>query len=169
MALMKSYNSLPVKVRCFSIDDRKRLIWTINSVCAEGCWMRTTRYRPTQRWEHALTQPNCKCHLLLVADNGSQPVGWCRLFQNSKNSHAEIGIGLLPGYRNKGIGTGMISRAIEWAIKNGIHQIKGRCRFNNQRAIHALERAEFMLIGETKNTWREMIYVANAQRGFSDA
>ncbi len=86
----------------------------VNAVCAEGM-MRTARYEPTPAWEHALAEPDCPCHLLLVALDGADVVGWCRLFPAGEDREVELGIGVLSGYRRQGVGRALLSAALEWA------------------------------------------------------
>ena len=97
------------------------LVGVINAVCAEGM-MATRRFEPTPAWTHALDEPDCPCHLLLVVEDAGQVVGWCRAFRDSsgETGHAtgdaaSIGLGLLPGYRGRGYGKALLQRAIDWA------------------------------------------------------
>ena len=139
--------------------DKEALEAAINAVCAEGRWMRTTRFEPTPAWEHALTETNCSCHLLLVAHNEERPVGWCRTFPTDLPGEAEIGIGLLPPYRDRGMGTDMVRRTLDWACENGLARLTLTTRDDNHRAIHVFEKCGFSPTGRSEgNKWIEMEY-----------
>ncbi|MCX7838315.1 MAG: GNAT family N-acetyltransferase [Anaerolineae bacterium] len=145
-------------IRPYTLSDRMSLLETINSVCAEGRWMETQRYEPTPAWEHALATPDCTCHLLLVVDDGSRIVGWCRVFPgNVSNLEAGLGIGLLPEYRSRGIGTILVQKSIDWARECGLHQIRLRVRYDNVYALRLFAKVGFVSVSQSENVWLEMV------------
>lgn len=121
--------------------------------------METLRYEPTPAWEHALSTPDCTCHLLLVVDNGTSVVGWCRVFPgNVSNLEAGLGIGLLPEYRNRRIGTALVQQSIDWAQRRQLQQIRLRVRRDNEHAIHVFSKFGFIPVLQSKDGWSEMAY-----------
>ncbi len=82
--------------------------------------MATRRFEPTPAWLHALDAPACLCHLLLVVEDNGQVVGWCRIFPKLEGDSAEIGLGLLPGYRDLGYGQELMSQAFSWVTGRGL-------------------------------------------------
>lgn len=143
-------------LRRFVAADRGMLITIVNTICAERHWMRTTRFQPTVAWEHALAEPDCPCHLLLVASDGERPVGWCRLFSTAVPGEAELGIGLLPPYRERGIGTAMIQRSLRWACERSLTRLTLTTHDDNHRAIHVFEKCGFSPTGRREGEWIEM-------------
>ena len=121
----------------------------VDAICAEGCWMRTTRFEPTLAWEHALTEPECSCHLLLVACNGENLVGWCRAFPTGTPGEAEVGIGLLLPCRDRGMGTHMLQQSLAWAHGQNLARMTLTTRFDNHRAIHVFEKCGFSPTGQS--------------------
>jgi len=122
--------------------------------------MRTLRYEPVPAWEHALNDADCADHLLLVVEDGSQVVGWCRTLpvncQSDRSTVASLGVGLLPDYRNRGIGTALVSASLDWANKAGMTRITLTTRPDNQRAMHVFRKRGLILTGDEHNGAIEM-------------
>lgn len=142
-------------IRRFGLCDSPGLVSTINAVCAEGRWMRTLRYEPTPAWEHALNDADCPEHLLLVVEDAARIVGWCRTFptscQNGSSMQASLGIGLVPAFRDRGIGTALVRTSLDWARGAGLARITLTARPDNQRALHVFRKCGFTLVGEGHN------------------
>ena len=153
---MRSSANSAYKVRPYRVRDRDGLISVIDAVCAEGRWMKTDRFEPTPVWEHALADPGCPCHLLLVAVDGTRITGWCRVFPTGDNGEGEIGIGLLAPYRNQGLGTRMLRRAVKWAKEHHFTRLKLTTRADNTRAIRVFKRCGFVITASTPEGWVKM-------------
>lgn len=156
MALTRSSLKSACEVRPYRKEDRDELISVVDAVCAEGRWMRTGRFEPTPAWEHALANPDCPCHLLLVVVNGSRIIGWCRIFPTGEGREGEVGLGLLAPYRNQGLGTWMLRQAIDWARKHQFSQLKLTTRTDNKRAMHVFKRCGFVAIAPAQGGWLKM-------------
>ncbi len=147
-------------VRAYFVQDRAPLIAAIDAVCAESPWMLAPRFQPTPSWEHALRVPHCARHLLLVAEDGGQVVGWCRLFPpapcNGPAPELELGIGLRRGYRGQGLGRAMVERAADWARERGCQRIVLTTHPQNDGAIAFFERLGFAPTGQQGEGWVEM-------------
>lgn len=118
--------------------------------------MHTPRFEPTPAWEHALGQPDCSCHLLLIALNGEQVVGWCRLFPTGKGE-AELGIGLLASARGRGLGRCMVSEAIAWARRREVNRLVLTTRSDNYQAISLFMGYGFKPKDRKEEDWIEMV------------
>ena len=148
---------LQCSIRPYTLTDRSLLITTINAVCAEGRWMRTRCYEPTPAWEHALAEPDCSCHLLLIVVDEERVVGWCRVFRDADSqTGADIAIGLLPEYREQGIGTALFQQAMVWTSKNGLARLHLTTRVDNARAIRLFQKFGFAVVRELDENWLEM-------------
>lgn len=138
-------------IRPFAADDQTSLITTIDTVCGESRWMSTRRFEPTPAWTHALVQPDCPRHLLLVVGVDEAIMGWCRLFPtdlcNGAPPQVSLGIGLLQPYRDMGIGTALACEALEWASLNGVQSVILSTRPDNTRAIHVFKKCGFSTTG----------------------
>lgn len=130
----------------FATSDRDEIISVIDRVCAECPWMVTTHFQPTPQWLHALAFPACSDHCLLVAHHHHRPVGWCRLFPSwcgDGTTKVELGIGLLPEYRCRGIGTQMIKMAVFWTETKNVRCIHLTTHIKNAAAIRAFSNCSF--------------------------
>lgn len=165
MAHTKSLADWPSDLRRFQRRDSATLKAVINSTCAEGRWMRTERFEPTPAWEHALNELQCPCHLLLLACDEERPVGWCRLFPLDAPGTVEVGIGLLAPYRNRGLGTHMLQRALGWARQQNLDRLTLTVRFDNHRAIHVFKKCGFSFTGHHDQRWIEMEHILGAETG----
>jgi ribosomal protein S18 acetylase RimI-like enzyme len=148
-------------IRPFVSLDRASLEETIDVVCAEGRWMSTPHLQPTPAWVHALEKTACPSHLLLVAEDARHIAGWCRLFPSSEcNGHvnaAELGIGLLPEYRGRGLGRAFVNHALNWAAAAGIEHITLITRADNSRALRLFRRFAFTVTNESADGRVEMV------------
>jgi len=114
--------------------------------------MRTPRFEPTPAWEHALARPDCPCHLLLVAEEGANVVGWCRLFPTDEGA-LELGIGVLGPYRRRGIGRALLGAALEWASARGMPVVL-ETRTDNAPAIRLFTGSGFRVVGQQDGHWQ---------------
>jgi len=114
--------------------------------------MRTPRFEPTPAWEHALAQPDCSCHLLLVAADGANIVGWCRLFPTDEGA-LELGIGVVAPYRRRGLGRALLGAALEWASARGMPVVL-ETRTDNAPAIRLFTRSGFRVVGQQDGHWQ---------------
>jgi GNAT superfamily N-acetyltransferase len=148
-----------LRIRSFESTDRDGLSAAIDAVCAEGKWMITPRFQPTPAWIHALDTPDCPYHLLLVVEDNNRIVGWCRLLPTMCNAQADqvgMGIGLLPDYRDRGIGTHLVQYALEWAKGNNVQRVTLTSGVDNARAIHVFEKCGFSRTGHIDANLIEM-------------
>lgn len=152
---MRDYAHRSYEVRRYRPRDQNELRSTINAICAEGI-MRTPRFEPTPAWEHALNQPDCACHLLLVALDGERIVGWCLLFPTGSRGEAELGIGLLAPARGQGVGARMLGEAITWACERGWARLVLTTRPDNHPALRLFTRYGFVPTGQGEGGWIEM-------------
>jgi GNAT superfamily N-acetyltransferase len=129
----------------FEVDDRDDLIHVIDEVCAGTPYMATPCFQQTPSWRQALAAPDGVRHLLLIARDNCQIMGWCRLFPEGQGaSHQmELGIGLLAPYRQHGLGTGLVTRALDWARHAGCGLISLQVHPANVVARHVFEKCGF--------------------------
>lgn len=121
--------------------------------------MATPCFRPTPSWHQALKEPGCPRHLVLVAEDDGQVVGWCRLFpENCRESvgQAELGIGLLRRYRGRGLGTALVDEALRWTVGQGISRVTLTVRPDNDPATGLFEKCGFAQTGREADGWLEM-------------
>jgi len=93
----------------------------------------------------------------LIAVDGERVVGWCRVFRDADSqTDADIAIGLLPEYREQGIGTALFQQAMVWTRKNGLARLHLTTRVDNMRAIYFFNKFGFTVVRSLDKNWIEM-------------
>lgn len=89
--------------------------------------------------------------LLINSDN--QAVGWCDIVRRSDEPDdvGYLGIGILKEYRHRGLGTQLMTAAINDAKKRGFHEIRLEVRTSNYNAIRTYRRLGFVKIAHIQN------------------
>ena len=86
----------------------------------------------------------------LVARAGGRVVGWCDVRRHSHEGSRHggvLGIGVLSGWRGRGVGAALLARTLEAAEAAGMTRIELEVLASNTRAIRAYERAGFVREG----------------------
>jgi GNAT superfamily N-acetyltransferase len=133
--------------RSYAIQNRSGLNQVIDSVCSDCRFMLTRKFEPTPDWNHALELPDCDHHLLLVAQNQDQIIGWCRLFPvpiPQAGKVFELGLGVLSTYRRQGVGSALMDATIQWARESAARAIVLSTHFQNGPAIHLFVKKGFL-------------------------
>lgn len=89
-------------------------------------------------------------HPQVVAVVGGEVVGWCDIRRHSRPTAAHrgtLGMGIIPGYRDKGLGTRLISATLEAARELGLHRVELDVHADNPRAIALYEKVGFVREG----------------------
>lgn len=88
-----------------------------------------------------------------VALDGERVVGWCNIVANEGEGFTHrgtLGMGVLSGYRGKGIGTSLIDRTIEAARAAGLERVELAVFASNLPAIKLYEKTGFVTEGVKK-------------------
>jgi RimJ/RimL family protein N-acetyltransferase len=96
-----------------------------------------------------------------VVVSAGEVVGWCDVTPKERPIYAHVGVlgmGLLPPFRGKGIGTALIRRSLAAARAFGFHRVELTVRENNTRAIELYKRIGF----ETEGVHRDAVEVDGA-------
>lgn len=78
--------------------------------------------------------------------DGDRVVGWCDVFpkENPRQAHrGSLGMGILPGYRGKGIGRRLLSAVLDHAKKFGLEKVELTVYHTNTDAIALYEKLGF--------------------------
>jgi len=92
-----------------------------------------------------------------VALAGREVVGWCDITRSQRDTMAHggvLGLGLLPGYRGKGIGEQLMRKAIAAAWRAGFTRIELTVRVDNASALALYRRLGFVAEGVRRNAFR---------------
>ncbi|CDZ46684.1 GNAT family N-acetyltransferase [Neorhizobium galegae] len=96
-------------------------------------------------------------HPQVVAVVSGQVVGWCDIRRHPQPTHAHcgtLGMGIVPGYRDKGLGTRLIRAAIGQARDRGFHRVELHVHADNPRAIALYEKVGFVREGVARDAVR---------------
>jgi RimJ/RimL family protein N-acetyltransferase len=86
----------------------------------------------------------------LVVLSAGEVIGWCDVMRKPRPIYAHtgvLGMGLLPDFRNKGIGRELIQRTLAAARAFGFHRVELTVRENNANAIELYKKAGFEIEG----------------------
>lgn len=81
-----------------------------------------------------------------VALDGGKVVGWCdiRRFDRETSSHrAVLGMGIIDGYREQGLGLRLITTTLDAARNMGLHRVELDVHADNIRAARLYEKVGF--------------------------
>lgn len=98
----------------------------------------------------------------LISKNGptyyamkeNQVIGWCDVFpeENPRQAHrGGLGMGILPEFRGKGIGTRLLGKVIEKSKVFGLEKIELHVYTSNEAAIRLYKKLGFEVEGLVKN------------------
>jgi RimJ/RimL family protein N-acetyltransferase len=149
------------QIRIARPSDAKGIIECMQSVMDERIYLVSEYYLWSERGEQErIRSPE---DLTLVCDLDRKIVGVLTLQRGmyKKNRHtAQLGIALMNGHRHKGLGSRMISSAIEWARSKGIKKINLEVFSSNLSAIETYRKNGFEVEGVKKKQFLiDEIYV----------
>lgn len=86
--------------------------------------------------------------------SGNSPVGFIDVYPlNGKQDRGFILLAVKDGYRNKGIASMMISKALDYAMDNNMKYLEWRCNKANESSYKSALKNGFKLIRETKGQY----------------
>ena len=93
-------------------------------------------------------------HPQFVAVLDGQVVGWCDIRREGRPSlvhRGSLGMGIIPGYRDKGLGRRLITTALDAARELGLHRVELHVHADNPRAIALYEKVGFVREGVARD------------------
>lgn len=118
----------------------------LSSVAQEGKYLSTNKPFP----EETVVQFYIYCKRnefpqFVVLNDSERVVGWCDVV--TREGYPEnigfIGVGLLPEYRGRGIGTELMLETMKKAKQAGFNEIRLDCRATNKTALHLYKKLGF--------------------------
>ena len=123
--------------------DSTGIICMIDAVSREEIYFLRSRFRANEEGERAFISGAAKRgDAILVAEHDRQLVGWATLERGRAEytrHTAEIGLGVIAKSRGVGIGTALLTCALEWAAARGLEKVTLHVRASNLRAIRLYE------------------------------
>ncbi len=125
---------------------------TLDRVAKERKYLATVEGFPLEGVKAFINMIVSKGYAQYYAVDGDKVVGWCDIIPKSNEGFTHVGIlgmGLLSEYRNQGIGSRLLEKAIEHSVKkNGIEKIELEVYESNANAIKLYEKFGFVHEGK---------------------
>jgi hypothetical protein len=146
-----------MKFRFYLSKDRNCLVETINTVCAEGRWMRTERFEPTPAWEHALNEPQCPIPSAPAGLRRRTPHRMVSALSSRCARHSRSRDRFTRALPRSGPGYHSGASRLGWAREAELHRIRLRTHENKNRAHRVFAHCGFRTVGVSDN-WVKMAY-----------
>lgn len=91
------------------------------------------------------------------AGNGGRVVGWCDIRRKEREAQAHcgvLGMGIVEGYRDRGLGRRLITAALDAARSAGLERVELDANAENLRAIALYEKVGFVHEGIARRAVR---------------
>lgn len=132
-------------------DDAAGFIHAVDLIAREGLYFLRSRFEADEAKQRAfLTRARDRGDLILLALDDTEQgriAGWVSLFRAQAEflQHtAELGMGVVAGYRGIGLGTELVDRSLRWAATQKVEKVKLRVRAGNERARALYEKFGFV-------------------------
>ena len=99
----------------------------VTSVCKEEKYLASTHGFSSKETKSFVEKIISNNYSQFFAIENNQVVGWCDIIPKEQELHRHVGVlgmGIISGFRNKGIGTELMSQTIAHARMNGIERIE---------------------------------------------
>lgn len=125
----------------------------LDAVARERRWLAFVEAPPLDTVRNFLERERGRGMIQLVAAAGSQIVGWCdaipRRAEGFRHS-ADLGMGLLPGYRGRGLGRALLLGTLAGARRAGLLRVQLEAYASNTAALALYERCGFQREGRRR-------------------
>ncbi len=143
-----------VAIRPATAGDFDAFVAVYESIAAEGRWIGGElpvdwdRRRPL--WDRIDTDDRL---LVLLAEAGGRPIGWISA-DHGASGVVDIGMGIVDGWRGRGVGTALLDRAMNWARSVGGHKVALSVWPHNSAGRALYEKFGFEVEGRRRRHWR---------------
>lgn len=142
----ESHSAGPVEytIRMAQQKDLSGLVGVIRKVAEEGTYIEAENVADLIDYEEVVLRHNeIQSRVFFVATVNDEVIGWVHLDLPGpeKLGHtAVLTVGILPEYREKGIGSALLDRGTEWASERGYEKVYNSIPATNDVALAFLER-----------------------------
>jgi RimJ/RimL family protein N-acetyltransferase len=145
----------------------------LDKVARERKYLAFLEAPPLEKTREFVMNNIAMLHSQFVAVVGDNVVGWCDVLPKERPIHAHcgvLGMGLLPQWRGKGIGTALIRTTLNDACRRGLVRIELTVHADNARAIALYEKLGFKKEGLMRDAafidgiYRDVILMAIVDR-----
>jgi ribosomal protein S18 acetylase RimI-like enzyme len=146
-----------VVIAPIALDNAESYRACLEVVAREGRYLAQLEALPMERIREFVRDSVQADAVQFVALDGARVVGWADIFtpwQPVLAHCGSLGMGVLPLFRGKGIGEGLLAACIAKARTKGITRIELETRVDNERAIRLYEKLGFVVEARKKNAMR---------------
>lgn len=147
---------VPVRIRSIRESDAGSFREALDVVARERRYLMMTEAPPLERLEKFVADAVKRGLPQCVAVEGERVVGWCDAIPGNPahgNGHVgSLGMGLLPGYRGKGLGRQLVEATIQQARQLGLEKIELSVYATNLPAIALYRSMGFVEEGRKKRS-----------------
>jgi ribosomal protein S18 acetylase RimI-like enzyme len=118
----------------------------LDSVARERKYLAQQEAQPIESVRAYIMSCIAKDAALFVAVDGSLTVGWCDilpLWAHAVQHRGTLGMGVIAGYRGRGIGKQLLTACLEKAKAKGITRVELEVRSDNTAAIELYRKLSF--------------------------
>lgn len=148
-------DNLRYTIRPARQDDFDGLVDTIRDVTDEETYVVAESIAERLLYEDVVTRHNTvESRVFFVATHDGEVVGWTHLTLpqlDKLRAAAKLTVGVREAYREHGVGSRLLERALDWAEANGHEKVYNSVPATNDRALSFLESHGW----ETEGTRRE--------------
>ena len=121
------------------------------SVAAEGRWIGAES--PVHDWFDGMVERFRNRHdgVVLLAEADGSPVAWISV--ELAAGAAEIGMGIVDGFRRQGIGTALMEAAMDWSVAQGADRMRLDVFPHNDAAIALYRKLGFVETDRQTDAW----------------
>jgi ribosomal protein S18 acetylase RimI-like enzyme len=157
-----------IRIRSIRLQDSPSFRAALDSVAKEREYLSLTRAFPPASTRKFVAANIRNRHSQFVAICGGKVVGWCDIIPRDRPSMKHVGvlgIGIVKGFRDRGLGTRLLAAAVTDARRKGLKKIELEVFADNRRAVALYRKAGFVREGLKKKAvrlggFRDMILMA---------
>ena len=146
----EKHSSEALVIRRSTPDDVESFWHCLDSVARERRFLTFVHAPPLEQARTFLEDGRSHGMIQFVAVAGPRVVGWCdvspKLFEGFQHS-GTLGMGLLPGYRRRGLGSSLLAHTLQASREQGLTRIELEVFSSNESAIYIYLRSGFVREG----------------------
>jgi len=143
-----------VVVRPAQPDDFDAWVDLFEAVAAEGKWLGSEvpfdRVARRRGWDQTMADPDAA---IFLAHAGGAQIGQVYI-RVEPSRVADLGMAVADGWRGRGVGSALMTAAIDFAREHDAHKVTLQVWPHNERAIGLYEKFGFEVEGRFRRHWR---------------
>jgi len=143
----------PILIRQISREDIESFHSCLDSIARERKYLGFTTAPSLEETRTSLIEDMARDVIRFIAVDDSRVVGWCQIKTGKWEGYTHMGwlqMGVHREYRGQGIGTALLSQALEEAKSRGLERVELDVYASNLAAIHLYEKYKFEVEGQKK-------------------